>query len=149
VFSVLDGIVEITKKEDIEGINTITKQTLFDTIPPVFILSLKRFVYDVKQNRTRKLLDHIKVEEILHLPSEISTFAVPASYKLAAGIIPFIIVVNHHGSVAQGGHYTCDVNTGEIWQRFDDTSITQVDKQTVLNEQKDRQPYILFYTKND
>jgi ubiquitin C-terminal hydrolase len=56
------------------------------------------------------------------------------------------IVINHHGKVAQGGHYTCDVFcNGKEWIRFDDTSVTPVNLDAVLGEEKDRQPYILFY----
>jgi ubiquitin carboxyl-terminal hydrolase 10 len=56
-------------------------------------------------------------------------------------------VVNHHGKFAQGGHYTCDVLSGDQWLRFDDADVSTVDAETVTGLQKDRQAYMLFYVK--
>lgn len=117
-----------------------TKQTLFDQVPPVLIISIKRFIYNVEQNQTQKVLKHITITEDLCLPSVVMTNNQKVNYKLFA-------VVNHHGKKAQGGHYTCDVfcNDSE-WYRFDDTNVSKIELEEVLKEESDRQPYLLFYT---
>lgn len=58
------------------------------------------------------------------------------------------LVVYHHGKLAQGGHYTCDVQrTNGEWLRIDDTKVLGVTADQVMQEEEDRQPYMLFYSK--
>ena len=56
-------------------------------------------------------------------------------------------VVYHHGKLAHGGHYTSDVFINDKWIRFDDDSYSDIEEEIVTSEQKDRQPYMLFYTR--
>lgn len=56
-----------------------------------------------------------------------------------------IQVVNHHGKLAAGGHYTCDVYSERGWLRFDDDRFECIEKEAVLEEKNDRQSYMLFY----
>jgi ubiquitin carboxyl-terminal hydrolase 10 len=117
-----------------------TKQTLFEQTPPVLIISMKRFIYDVEQNQTQKVVKHITITEDLCLPSVVMTNNQKVDYKLFA-------VVNHHGKKAQGGHYTVDVFCNDTeWYRFDDTDVGKIELDQVLKEESDRQPYLLFYT---
>ena len=58
------------------------------------------------------------------------------------------LAVHHHGKFAVGGHYTCHVlrDNGD-WLHIDDTTITSATLEQVSQEQSDRQPYMLFYTR--
>ncbi len=58
-----------------------------------------------------------------------------------------VAVVNHHGKKAAGGHYTCDILQDQTWLRIDDEAISPVSIDAVVQDKKDRQPYLLFYRK--
>ncbi len=51
--------------------------------------------------------------------------------------------------MSSGGHYTAQVQlSNKEWIQVDDTQITKLSGQQVLQEKKDRQVYMLFYTQN-
>jgi ubiquitin carboxyl-terminal hydrolase 10 len=61
VNSVLDAILNVTKEEILEDYNSLnitTKQSFFESIPPILILSLNRFVYNVILRSTEKVFRH-------------------------------------------------------------------------------------------
>lgn len=61
----------------------------------------------------------------------------------------FLLVVFHHGEKAEGGHYTVDIFHGGQWVHVDDTKITPVNNDHVLNFVPPRVPYLLFYRRWD
>jgi len=112
-----------------------TKQVFIETLPPVLILHLKRFQYDNKGG-TQKIWKKIAYPLELEIPREAMSSAlkppIPPKYRL-------IGVVYHHGSSAQGGHYTVDVlrQDAKTWIRFDDTTIQRVASKDVAVDVKD------------
>jgi hypothetical protein len=86
------SILSITKVEVIDDFlskNNLqtTKQTLFEHVPPFFIISFKRFVYDIRKNQTQKVLKHINITETLEIPSVVMTSKNSVVYRLFAGIL--------------------------------------------------------------
>ncbi|CAJ0627839.1 10372_t:CDS:10 [Entrophospora sp. SA101] len=109
-----------------------TKNLYIETLPPILILHLKRFVYD-NVGGTQKLSKFISY---------------PAKLNIQA-------VVYHHGKSAMGGHYTCDIlRQNAEWLHIDDTVITPISAEDVAlaecpTQPTDRLAYILFYMKSN
>lgn len=156
------------------------KQTFFDQMPQVLIIHLKRFSYqqETKENKDEtkslggfgsieKLRKKITYAHNLSIPQECYSSIIQKSnpdnvgkhYKLTG-------VIYHHGTGTDGGHYTCDVlrkssifdssdeSGGKVndneWIRIDDTSISFLDKNDVLDggvEESTKTAYILVYQK--
>ncbi|KAI7870422.1 hypothetical protein BDF14DRAFT_1774165 [Spinellus fusiger] len=129
-----------------------TKQIYFETMPPVLILHMKRFVFDNTVGGVQKLQKQVSYETKLTIECEWMQNArtSPVTYKLFG-------VVYHHGVSAGGGHYTCDIkrHNGE-WLHIDDTTITPISEQQVLVTEHSRTEslhteqaaYILFYMRS-
>ncbi|CAJ0750463.1 13240_t:CDS:10, partial [Entrophospora sp. SA101] len=127
-----------------------TKNLYIETLPPILILHLKRFVYD-NVGGTQKLSKFISYPAKLNIQADM--FAPsrrpsqPAEYKL--------FVVYHHGKSAMGGHYTCDIlRQNAEWLHIDDTVITPISAEDVAlaecpTQPTDRLAYILFYMKSN
>ncbi|TGZ84612.1 cysteine proteinase [Ascodesmis nigricans] len=173
VMSVSDALKHLTIPEKIQGdFNspkganvTATKQVHIDTLPPVLILHLKRFQYD-NTGGVQKIWKKIAYPLELEIPSEAMS---PRKRQTQRPKYRLIGVVYHHGSSAQGGHYTVDVlrQDAKSWLRFDDTVLKRVSSTQVIVDMKeigreteselswgpvngaakkeDKQAYILFY----
>ncbi|KAK9764844.1 hypothetical protein K7432_007329 [Basidiobolus ranarum] len=148
VYTIEDALLNVAKLDTIDGFTTTqgiqveaTRQTFIETLPPVLILHLKRFEYD-SVGGIQKVHKHIEYSIDLRIPSEImapSKGTKPILYKLLG-------VVYHHGKLAAGGHYTCDVlrQNGE-WLHIDDVNITRIPVSEVVSEHPERLPYLFFY----
>ena len=101
-----------------------TKQVFIETLPPVLILHLKRFLYD-NVGGTQKSWKQIGYPLHLEIPQEALS---PSRRGITNTKYKLIGVVYHHGLSASGGHYTVDVlrQDGKTWIHLDDTNITQV-----------------------
>lgn len=115
--------------------NTITRNIL--TLPTVLIISLKRFAYDQRTHRMRKVNNQVDYPMTLDIskynpitPSD----ARPATYRLIGS-------VNHSGTL-DFGHYYSYIKSDDYWYLANDTRMTQVDESHVLNNPS---AYILFY----
>ncbi len=115
--------------------NTITRSIL--TLPNVLIISLKRFAYDQRTHRMRKVnnlvgypmtLDISKYNPITPLDAK------PATYRL-------ISTVNHSGTL-DFGHYYSYIKSDDHWYLANDTRMSNIDESHVLNNPS---AYILFY----
>ncbi|ORX90054.1 cysteine proteinase [Basidiobolus meristosporus CBS 931.73] len=153
IHTIEDALLNVTKLDHIDGFTTsqgiqveATRQTFIETLPPVLILHLKRFEYN-SVGGIQKVHKHIQYSTDLNIAPEImsSSKAVtkPISYKL-------IGVVYHHGMLAAGGHYTCDVlrQNGE-WLHMDDTNITRIPESEVVAEHPERLAYLFFYGRSN
>jgi ubiquitin carboxyl-terminal hydrolase 10 len=135
VKSVVDALKHLTTPEKINGDFkspkgpgvTATKQVFIETLPPVLILHLKRFQYD-NTGGTQKIWKKIAYPLQLEIPPEAMSRRPTQSAKYR-----LIGVVYHHGSSAQGGHYTVDVlrQDAKSWIRLDDTAIQTVSPKEV------------------
>ncbi|ODQ53174.1 cysteine proteinase [Saitoella complicata NRRL Y-17804] len=158
--SILDAMKHITEPESLDWINargenlTATKQVFIETLPPVLILHLKRFIYDMTGG-TQKSWKKVGYPLEFEVPPEVMSPGLRTEktrYMLFG-------VVYHHGQSAQGGHYTVDVRTQEgTWLHVDDTNIVEVRPEDVaVNVNKaeedgmngfnrpERMAYILFF----
>ncbi|RPD66589.1 cysteine proteinase [Lentinus tigrinus ALCF2SS1-7] len=130
-----------------------TQQVLIEALPPVLIMHMKRFHYDIKVNDVVKVGKQVSFSPELDIPPEIISpakrTAQPVKYQLFG-------VLYHHGMSASGGHYTLDVlhpnreltdRPRAAWIRIDDELVSDVRPEDVFGGQdrEDRQPYLLFY----
>ncbi|KAI0723789.1 hypothetical protein C8T65DRAFT_627436 [Cerioporus squamosus] len=130
-----------------------TQQVLIEALPPVLILHMKRFLYDIKVGDVVKVGKQVSFSPELDIPPEIISpakrTAQPVKYQLFG-------VLYHHGMSASGGHYTLDVlhpnrelteRPRAAWIRIDDELVSDVRPEDVFGGQdrEDRQPYLLFY----
>lgn len=133
VRSVVDALTHLTTPEKIHGDFkspkgpglAATKQVFIESLPAVLILHLKRFQYD-SSGGTQKIWKRIAYPLELDIPREAMSPGV--SKRTTVPRYRLIGVVYHHGSSAQGGHYTVDVlrQDQKNWVRMDDTTITRV-----------------------
>jgi ubiquitin C-terminal hydrolase len=77
--------IEILDDFNSSSAQKTTKQSLIEHLPPVLMISLKRFVYDIKQNRTLKVDSHIQFGSTLEIPTECLALSKSYVYKLFAG----------------------------------------------------------------
>ncbi|KLT43572.1 cysteine proteinase [Cutaneotrichosporon oleaginosum] len=134
-----------------------TKQVFFESLPPVLILHLKRFVYDPQEQNVVKRAKPVAYGSELVIPQEIISppkrTQQPIKYRLFG-------VVYHHGYSATGGHYTVAVSRpdGTGWLHFDDEAVQPVPAEDVVVSEeeartgragliggRERCAYLLFY----
>ena len=160
---------------DLSGFREASQQVLIDALPPVLVLHLRRFLYDVTADSMVKITKHVQFTPELEIPlGTIFSFvlaqlrisrvlvgaeimapvvgkpAEPVHYKLYG-------VLYHHGESAGSGHYTVDVLhpngdgvNGDAWLHIDDEVVSAVRHEDVFggddNERVDEQcVYMLFY----
>ncbi|WBW71226.1 ubiquitin C-terminal hydrolase Ubp3 [Schizosaccharomyces osmophilus] len=164
ILSVTDALDKMTEPEVLpewpssKGTVTATKQMYIESLPPVLILHLKRFFYDMaggtqKNYKPVAYLADLTIPQSVFSPSIRGT--VPTEYSLNA-------VVYHHGISASGGHYTVDVkqHDGSGWIRIDDTHIHKIQVSDVeipkaavetgsYGGSNDKVAYLLFYTRKN
>ncbi|KAF7976765.1 hypothetical protein HWV62_5764 [Athelia sp. TMB] len=131
-----------------------SQQVLIETVPPILVLHMKRFLYDTKVNGVVKIGKQVSFGPELEIAPEIM-----AGARRGAGAARYKLfgVLYHHGLSASGGHYTLDVlhpnrdhlsvKPREGWVRFDDDLVSDVRPEDVFGgaERDDRCAYLLFY----
>jgi len=162
VTSVEDALRFISHPQPVQ-VSSVTKggaavdahqQVFIETLPPILVLHLKRFLYDTTAKGVVKIGKQISFGAELEIPSDAlspSKRSVhPIKYKLFA-------VVYHHGQSATGGHYTLDVlhpnrnadlsaKPREGWIRIDDELVSDLRIGDVFGSViDDRCAYLLFY----
>ncbi|KAJ2915233.1 hypothetical protein MD484_g5175, partial [Candolleomyces efflorescens] len=136
-----------------------TQQVLIESLPPILVLHIKRFCYDMNVKGVVKVGKQVQFGPELEIGSDLMAPAAkktgPTRYKLFGALY-------HHGLSASGGHYTLDVlhpnrypsfnsNTKpkEGWVRIDDELVSDVRPEDVFGaaQEKDdsRCAYLLFY----
>jgi hypothetical protein len=146
VLSVQDALSHLCHREIIEMSSStppksVEMQTLFDDLPSILILHLKRFLFGMD---TEKLSKPITITQDLEIPSPcvISRRSRPQndrSYSLVG-------VVSHLGRFAVSGHYVADVRCGPYWMHMDDKKASLLC--TVEDEERkwdDSDAYLLVY----
>ncbi|XP_002120858.2 ubiquitin carboxyl-terminal hydrolase 10-like [Ciona intestinalis] len=148
-----DALMSLTDKEsflaDGEGQSDASRQQTLESLPPIFILHLKRFVYD-KSGGLKKIDKKVEYKTDMVIGKEMLSKSArklslnQRTYKLFA-------VVYHHGEKATGGHYTTDVfHIGlSSWLRIDDQNIKTVHHTEVTRHNPSRTAYLLYYRRID
>ncbi|CAG2120588.1 unnamed protein product [Medioppia subpectinata] len=158
VKSVEDALKCLTITESIQGymcpktkqVVDASAQTFLDTLPPILILHLKLFVYDM-DGGCRKLMKRIEYPVDLELPRDClhEKWGKEKNFQLKR--YKLLSVLYHDGSEAIKGHYVTDVYHigSNQWLRCDDQSVKVIPMQKVLTPESSRTPYLLFYRRND
>ncbi|KAK6202550.1 uncharacterized protein RJT21DRAFT_84205 [Scheffersomyces amazonensis] len=148
-FNNLNNIEKISFKSKHNKELQIKKQTFIDKLPQVLIIHLKRFSFlKEKEVGIEKLRKRVDYSHDLKIPKGVLSNNIKLGgdeeliYRLTG-------VVYHHGSSAEGGHYTSDVlkKSCNEWVRIDDTLIKSVSEDEVLGgpEENIKNAYILMY----
>lgn len=122
-----------------------TKQFTFHQVPSVLVFHLKRFEHAVKSssNGKKQMLVSTKIAGFVGFPEELDMAPFTSKGSLGArAMYDLYAVVIHIGSLEKG-HYVCCVRRGHSWFTIDDSIVTPVAKEVVL----ECYAYILFYTK--
>jgi hypothetical protein len=122
------------------SIGRAQKRTTIEHAPPILILQLKRFTFDVQQQVRTKVDDIFEISDRLDI-SLYSGQIVP-EYKLRGVII-------HNGS-AQAGHYFSFIRRSSQWLCFDDRRVSLSSETEVFKisqgQMADRgSAYVLLY----
>lgn len=162
IHTLTDALLHLSRPEHLEA--GITKTVTIETAPPVLLIHLKRFIYDVRYG-VEKLNKFIAYPLRLELSRKVlasdATLRHTPIYHLHA-------VIYHHGRTADGGHYTCNVcqcpsegeqaehsggggneaatATSSRWIHCDDASVAEIPESKVTAEKGAWQTaYILVY----
>ncbi|ANB15736.1 mRNA-binding ubiquitin-specific protease UBP3 [Sugiyamaella lignohabitans] len=153
VTSIEEAIATMCEPETIlystsqKGQTKATKQVLFDILPRVLIVHLKRFTYSFDSWGTGSDTDDVKkITKPISFSDDLTISTpdnVPHKYSLFA-------VVYHHGPSATVGHYTVDVKSRTGWTGIDDISLTKIHQPGTLSPDNSistsKTAYLLFYT---
>jgi len=105
-------------------------------LPPIVILSLKRFDNDNNKIRTKVDIDLDKVDLAKWISFPSVSKHISTEYSVFAAI-------EQHGGT-RGGHYISYAKHNDAWVCYDDTSNTEVPAANVINQDT----YVLFMTRN-
>ncbi|KAI2797614.1 Ubiquitin carboxyl-terminal hydrolase 10 [Blomia tropicalis] len=149
-----------TRRESIQGytcsktkqIVEASSQMFLESVPPILMLHLKLFDYDLETGAGRKVLKRIDFNENFEIPRECfprnSDNRLCRRYKLLG-------VMYHNGAESMKGHYITDVYHLGLnqWLRCDDASIKVISLSQVLSNgdcgNHNMVPYLLFYRRQD
>ncbi|CDS01437.1 hypothetical protein [Sporisorium scitamineum] len=159
VQSIEDALVHLTEPEIIPGVWSpsraaevdATKQVFIESLPPVLVLHLKRFIYD-EIGGVQKSQKPLSYGTTLEIAPEVLS---PAMRSQPCPRYRLFGIVYHHGRYASGGHYTVDVlrQDGHSWLHIDDTMFHTVPTEHVVRNAAspsrdyghDGLAYLLFY----
>jgi ubiquitin C-terminal hydrolase len=113
----------------------------FWNLPPVLIVRLKRFTYDL--DGYKKNNSNVKIDINIDVKKYCSEIYPHGSYAYSS-----FAVIFHSGSV-YGGHYYAKVKHGDTWYNHDDSIITKIEPNPDYFENEGSfTPYVIFYSKN-
>lgn len=159
VQSIEDALLHLTEPETIPGVWSpsraaevdATKQVFIESLPPVLVLHLKRFIYD-EIGGVQKSQKPLSYGTTLEIAPEVLS---PAMRSQPRPRYRLFGIVYHHGRYASGGHYTVDVlrQDGHSWLHIDDTMFHTVPTEHVVRNAAspsrdyghDGLAYLLFY----
>lgn len=141
-----NALAEFTKTEFLDSENLVhcqkcaakrqvTKGLRLATAPSILVCHLKRFAFDA-YGRMIRLHKHVEFPMHLEIGDYMSRVnkSTPPPYELVG-------VVVHQGVTCDSGHYLAYVKCHEDWYKCNDSEVTKVDVDTVLNQRA----YILIY----
>jgi ubiquitin carboxyl-terminal hydrolase 10 len=141
-----DAIKNLMKPEILSP--TVSRQLLIDRLPPILVLQLKRFIFDPVTCSSSKSLAHVQIPMELDLASLVDNHGDFVFFKDdEAPIYRLTAVIYHLGRSIQGGHYTCHVWHDDVWYFCDDGCINTAPREVVGKTDRNRTPYLLFYTR--
>lgn len=152
--TIKDALKTMFLTERIEGFKgsktevemTISKRQSISILPPNLILHIKRFAFHL--NSCYKISRPIDYPISLTIPKNILSAEFQGKEKPDI-VYKLFAVIYHYGDVASGGHYTCAYDSGcnGNWVLADDSKISSITEQMVLEHIIKRTAYLLFYRK--
>lgn len=146
VDTLYDALKDFTRTETLAGDNKVhcakcnskqnaTKGLRLATAPSILVCHLKRFAFDRNGGLVR-LSKKVKFPEELDMKNYMSNLnrARPPPYELVAVLV-------HQGRSCEWGHYIAYVKNHRQWYCCNDSAVTAVSFETVLQQQA----YILMY----
>ena len=116
------------------GLQDATKGILFEDLPPVLQLHLRRFDFDLQSWTSIKVNSRYEFHDTLDFkPDHMAPTwdsAVHPHYKLYAVLV--------HSGASQGGHYYAYIRpdkSKEEWFKFDDEIVSKVDQDEAIAQQ--------------
>eukprot|EP00883_Tetradesmus_obliquus_P008816 jgi/Sobl393_1/19554/SZX64323.1 len=117
------------------GLQDARKGVLFDQLPPVLQLQLKRFEYDFERDTMVKINDRYEFYDELDLDRGDGKYLSPQADRSVRNQYKLHSVLVHSGGV-HGGHYYAYIRPdGKTWLKFDDTAVTIEGGSKALEEQ--------------
>lgn len=121
----------------------MTKQLIFQSLPEILIIQLKRFSVEDGYRRKLNTLIMYPIDEFDFTPF----FFTSSHSRHEQQIYSLFAVVNHIGSI-NSGHYIAyarrEMNNGDRWYKFDDSFVTEIYSKDQLVSSD---AYLLFYKK--
>ena len=172
MYTIEDSLARISHLQPVQlspaGFGEASHQVLIEALPPVLVLHLKRFRYDVAEGGIVKISKPVMFAPELQIPlgTNFSLLFPPCQPKLiiCRGSVRSEImapvaeksvepvhyklygVLYHHGESAGSGHYTVDVlhpnennSSGEGWLHIDDEAVSTVRHENVFGGNGDEQ----------
>lgn len=113
------------------GLQDAEKGVIFEYLPPVLHLQLKRFEYDFNYDQLIKINDRYEFPESIDLSKFLDKHSrqeQPVVYNLHGVLV-------HAGDISTGHYYTLiKPDTDDRWFRFDDERVWRVTKNQVFEE---------------
>mmetsp|Transcript_7331 Transcript_7331/g.19028 ORF Transcript_7331/g.19028 Transcript_7331/m.19028 type:complete len:1112 (-) Transcript_7331:2065-5400(-) len=145
VYASFDKYVEVERLDgenkyqagDEHGLQDARKGVLFEKLPPVLELQLKRFEYDFHRDTMVKINDRYEFPERLDLDVGNRKYFSPSSDRSQRNVYLLHSVLVHSGGV-HGGHYYAYIRPtleGDAWFKFDDERVTKETTQKATVEQ--------------
>ena len=160
-FSHLQPVQLGLSEPGLSGVGEGNQQVLIETLPPVLVLHLKRFLYDASADGIVKISKPVRFAPELEIPlgmisSFISrthvsqlrtlhgfvgseTIASVSGKSVETARYKLYGVLYHHGESADSGHYTVDVlhpnedsSGGDGWLHIDDEAVRVVRPEDVF-----------------
>ncbi|OHT16226.1 hypothetical protein TRFO_13403 [Tritrichomonas foetus] len=138
-------IPELIETKDSKTNQPIIVQKTYEILeaPPILIIHLRRFEYNLKTYERMKLNNHFEYPNTLNIDF-LCKNPPQTNYKL------FAIIV--HSGNAIGGHYTSYVNLRNKWWGFNDVEVSPISEEelksiTFGNASMISSAYVLFYVK--
>ncbi|CAL4066345.1 unnamed protein product [Meganyctiphanes norvegica] len=158
VETVRDALDQLVSREDVSGYTcsktnqevAVSKQVVFEHLPNVMILQLKRFIYD-KDGGLQKVTKKVGFPLNLEITKELMSTHSRGKYSSTQRKFKLLAIVYHDGKEASKGHYVADIyHSGyNCWLRYDDSVVKVVAEQQMLKHIPPRVPYLLFYRRQD
>ncbi|OQR82384.1 ubiquitin-specific protease [Achlya hypogyna] len=113
------------------------------TAPPVLVLHLKRFEISTAT------MSLVKRNDVVTTPVTVDLDAFCGTPKPATSTYRIKSIIRHLGRSAGEGHYVTDVQ-GEknLWTRYNDALVTEVEASAVLSGSGAETGYLLFYVRD-
>ncbi|KAF8484504.1 hypothetical protein DFH94DRAFT_842406 [Russula ochroleuca] len=141
VHAIQDALAHVSQPQPVQvgqsSSREASQQVLLEALPPVLVVHLERFPYNVAADDIKKISKPVQFTPELEIPLEIMA---PVAGKSAERVhYKLYGVLYHHGESAGSGHYTVDVlhpngdsGSDEAWLHIDDEAVSAVGHEDVF-----------------